>query len=88
MYPPSVVLTVITALPLLTAVTTPEVETDATDELDDDHATALFVAFDGLTVAESATVFPFSIVAEVLFKLTLVTAMFSVYVDHVPAAIS
>ena len=48
---PSVVLTVIVAVPTAMAVTTPEVETVATDVLLEVHVTDLSVAFDGLTVA-------------------------------------
>ena len=41
----------IVALPSATAVTTPEADTVATDELDDFHVTFLFFALLGLTVA-------------------------------------
>ena len=51
--PPSVVVTVIVAVPAFFAVTTPEVETAATVVLLDDQVTDLSDAFDGFTVAVS-----------------------------------
>ena len=70
---PSLVLTVIVALPAAFAVTTPEVETVATDVLLEDQVTVLFVAFEGDTVAVRVCVSPTLIDSDVLFKLTLVT---------------
>ena len=55
------------------AVTTPEVETVATDVLLEDHVTALLVAFDGETVAARVAVLPSSRLNEVLSNDTPVT---------------
>ena len=70
---PSVVFTVIVALPADLAVTTPELETVAIEVLFDDQVTDLSVAFDGVTVAVSVCVSPSVIVSVVLSRLTPVT---------------
>ena len=49
----------ITAVPSPTAVTTPEVETVATEVLPDDQVTDLLAASDGAMVAVSVKVSPF-----------------------------
>ena len=60
--PPSVVVTVIVAVPAAFAVTTPEDETAATEVLLEDQVTDLSVALDGVTVADSVWVSPTVIV--------------------------
>ena len=50
-FPPSLVFTVIIAVPAAFAVTTPEDDTVATDVLLDDQVTDLSVAFEGVIVA-------------------------------------
>ena len=55
---PSVVVTIIVAVPAFFAVTTPEEETVATVVLLEDQVTFLFVALEGVTVAVSAWVWP------------------------------
>ena len=70
---PSTVLTVIVAVPTLTAVTTPELDTVATDVLFDDHVTDLFVAYEGVTVAVRVLVSPSVSTRLVLSKETPVT---------------
>ena len=70
---PSTVLTVIVAVPALTAVTTPELDTVATDVLFDDHVTDLFDAFEGETVAVRVYVDPSVKVKDDLSKDTPVT---------------
>lgn len=52
-FPPSFVITVIVADPAALAVTTPELETVATEVLLEDQDTDLSVAFEGVTVAVS-----------------------------------
>ena len=74
-FPPSVVLTVIVALPSDLAMTTPEEDTSATDGALDDHVTDLSVALDGVTVAVNVWVSPSVIVKVVLLRLTPVTGM-------------
>jgi hypothetical protein len=64
---------VIIAVPAAFAVTTPDVDTVATDVLLDDQVTALFVALLGYTVGVSVCVSPTVTESDVLFKLTLVT---------------
>ena len=71
--PPSLVLTVIVAVPGDFAVTTPEEETAAIEVLFDDQVTDLSVAFEGLTVAVSVSESPSVIVRLVVFKLIPVT---------------
>ena len=70
---PSVVVTVIVAVPAALAVTTPLEDTVATVVLLDFHVTDLSVAFDGRTVAVKVCVSPTVIDNEVLFRLTPVT---------------
>ena len=70
--PPSTVVTVIVAVPALTAVTTPSA-TVATASLLDIHVTALLVALSGVTVAVRANISPSEMVADVLSRLTLST---------------
>ena len=71
--PPSVVVTVMVAVPGDTAVTTPLVFTFATASLSDFQETVLSSALSGVTVAVRFTVSPSFIVCEVLSKDTLVT---------------
>ena len=71
--PPSFVVTVMVAEPAAFAVTTPELETEATVELLEDQVTLLFVAFEGVTVATRDWVSPSFIVRDVMFRLTPVT---------------
>ena len=71
---PSTVFTVIVAVPVAFAVTTPEEETVATDVLLDDHVTFLFVAFDGETVAINVSESPTVSDKLLLFRPTPVTA--------------
>ncbi|MDR3601346.1 MAG: hypothetical protein P4L49_12840 [Desulfosporosinus sp.] len=70
---PSWVVTITTAVPAATAVTTPDVETVATDVLLVDQATFLLVALEGCTVATSGSVCPIPMVVVDLFKVTPVT---------------
>lgn len=78
--PPSCVVTVITADPADTPVTTP-FETVATEELLVDHETVLFVAFDGATVSVSVVVLPISTESVDLSSETPVTGtLLAVYV--------
>ena len=72
--PPSVVFTVMVAEPAALAVTVPSVETVATEVLLDDHVTALFVAFDGDTVAFKVLELPTVRLIEDLSRDTPVTA--------------
>ena len=51
LFVPSVAVALMVAVPAFTAVTTPDELTVATEGSDDDHDTALFVAFEGVTVA-------------------------------------
>ena len=73
---PSVVVTVMVAVPAAFAVTTPLEDTVATEVLLDDHVTDLSVAFDGNTVAVKVSVSPTVIDSDVLFRFTPVTAIF------------
>ena len=73
--PPSVVVTVIVAVPAFFAVTTPEEDTVATAVLFDDQVTDLSEAFDGFTVAVSAWVSPSVRASDVLSSVTPVTGM-------------
>jgi hypothetical protein len=73
---PSVVLTVIVAVPPLTPVTTPDELTVATAGLELVQVTALLVAVVGFTVAVKVTVDFTFIVAFVVLRDTEVTAMF------------
>ena len=50
-FPPSLVVTVIVAVPAALAVTDPDVDTVATDVLLEDQVTDLSVALEGVTVA-------------------------------------
>ena len=83
--PPSFVVTVIVAVPAALAVTTPDVETVATDVLLDDHVTDLSVAFNGDKVATNVCVSPTVRDIDDVFKLTPVTEIgFSVTImEHV-----
>ena len=71
--PPSAVVTVITAVPSDTAVTTPDDDTVATAVLLLTHVTLLYVAFDGEIVTDSVAVLPCSIESVVRLSDTLVT---------------
>ena len=73
--PPSVVVTVIVAVPVAFAVTTPEEDTVATEVLLEDHVTDLSVALDGVTVTDNVWVSPTAIVRLDWFRLTPVTAI-------------
>jgi hypothetical protein len=64
---------VIVADPAAFAVTTPDVDTVATDELLEDHVTDLSVALEGVTVAVSDWVSPTVMDNDVLSRLTPVT---------------
>jgi hypothetical protein len=68
--PPSSVVTVMTDIPTVIAVTVPFESTIATPVLELDQVTFLFVAFEGDTVAVRVSVPPINRVSEVLFKLT------------------
>ena len=71
---PSSVVTVILAVPVVTAVTSPFSSTVAASGLDDSQVTFLFVAFSGATVAVNCRVSPTWVsVALVLFSSTLST---------------
>ena len=70
---PSSVVTVIVAIPVLTAVIFPTLSTVTIVGFEDVHATTLFIAFVGFTVASKISVAPTIREAEVLFKLTEVT---------------
>ena len=71
--PPSLVVTVIVAVPAALAVTTPKDETVATEVLLDDQDTALFVALEGVMVADNVWISPTVMDNDVLSKLTPVT---------------
>jgi len=73
-FAPSVVVTVIVALPAALAVTSPSAETEATASELDDQVTLASVASAGLTVALSCSVAPTSMVVDGLLTLTPVTA--------------
>ena len=85
--PPSLVLTVIVAVPAAFAVTTPEEETVATDALLEDQVTDLSVAFEGVIVADKVWVSPTVMVIDVLFKLTPVTDTFAAVTVTVQVAV-
>ena len=72
-FAPSSVVQVMVAEPAALAVTTPEVETVATEVLLEDQVTALLVALEGETVAVRVAVLPSSRLNEVLSKETPVT---------------
>ena len=70
---------VMVAVPGYLQVTVPELLTVATEELRVDHVTDLFVAFEGLTVAERVKVYSLVFLTtdfEVLLRLTLCTLTF------------
>jgi len=71
---PSVVVTVIVAVPAETAVIRPDELTVATAVLEDVQVTALLVAFVGVTVAVKVSVAPTVSDVSVLFRVTPVTA--------------
>ena len=73
---PSLVVTVITAVPAFNPFTLPLLSTDATLALLLAHVTLLFVALLGAIVAVSFSLDPTFIVVLVLFKVTPVTAIF------------
>ncbi len=73
-FAPSSVVQVMVAEPTDLAVTTPEVETVATEVLLEDQVTALLVALEGETVAVRVAVLPSSRLNEVLSNDTPVTA--------------
>ena len=80
--PPSVVVTVIVAVPAFFAVTTPEVETAATVVLFDDQLTVLSVAVLGEIVAVNCSWEPSAKDSEVLFSVMPVTAVVTVTVQE------
>src|SRR5699024_3835772 len=69
----SLVVTVMSALPSLTAVTLPVLSTVATSASDDANVTVLSVAVGGAIVADNVSVAPTSRDVDVLFKETPVT---------------
>ena len=69
-FPPSLVFTVIVAVPAAFAVTTPEEDTVATEVLLEVQVTDLSVAFEGVIVAVNVWVSPSVIVRDVLSRLT------------------
>ena len=73
-FPPSFVVTVMVAVPSISAVTTPELDTVATAVLLDDQVTDLSAALEGVTVAVRVCVSPTVIDKDVLSRLTPVTA--------------
>ena len=73
-FPAYSVLTVIVAVPGLTAVTTPS-STVATELSLLLQATFLFVALSGVTVAVRVTIFPTTISQEVISKVTVATGI-------------
>ena len=73
-FPPSLVFTVMVAVPGPTAVTTPLASTVATLLSEEDHSTSRFVAFSGVTVAVSAAFSPGSRSSLSLSMVTPVTA--------------
>ena len=73
-FPPSFVVTVIVAVPVAFAVTTPVEETVMIEVLLEDQVIVLLVALEGITVAVSVFVSPTIIDNDALFKLTPVTA--------------
>lgn len=75
---PSLVLTVMFAVPGFFAVTTPFCETTATFLLEEPHLTSLKNASEGLTEAVRVIFLPMLIVAEVLLSLTPVTDLITV----------
>lgn len=81
----SVVVTVIIALPALTAVILPASSTVTTPVSDDAQFTVLSVASDGFTVASKVSEFPIVNTSDVLFKTTSVTAILFVLVGVVLA---
>ena len=85
--PPSVVVTVIVAVPAFFAVTTPSEDTVATVVLFDDQVTDLLEAFDGFTVAVSAWVSPSVKVSKVLSSITLVTRTIGAFTVPVQVAV-
>ena len=70
---PSTVLTVIVEVPAATPVTTPALETVATEVALEVQVTFLFVALEGLTVATNVTVLPTLTDAQFVSNVTLVT---------------
>jgi len=70
---PSFVVTVMVAVPTLTAVTVPVEDTLATEVLLEDQVTVLSEAFSGVTVGVKVSDSPILSDREVLFKLTPVT---------------
>ena len=76
-FDPSVVVTVIVAVPAAFAVTTPLEDTVATVVLLEVHVTDLSVAFEGSTVAVKVSVSPTVMDRELLFRLTPVTDTFA-----------
>ena len=72
-FPPSSVVTVITASPAFTAVTLPAPSTVATSVLSELHFTFLLSALSGLTVAVSVSVSPSVNVSSALSRVTSVT---------------
>ena len=74
-------LPVMVAVPAALAVTLPLLLTVATFVFEDFHVTALFVAFDGVTVAFRVRVSAGFKVALVLFNVSFVTILFATIVN-------
>jgi hypothetical protein len=85
---PSSLVTVITALPVDTALTKPIEDTEATAALPLLHVTFLFVALEGDTAAVKVSVLPMVIVVNVLFKDTPVTATLLVPLETLTAQVA
>ena len=83
---PSAVFTIIVAVPAAFPVTTP-FDTVATFVFVLLHVTFLFVALLGVTVAVRVSLFPTSIVVDVLFRFTPVTATIGVFTVTVQLAV-
>ena len=84
---PSDVVTVIDAVPAALAVTTPLLETFATDVLLDDHETLVFVALEGETVAVRVPELPATRLIVDRFKETPVTEIVAAVTETVQVAV-
>ena len=84
---PSDVVTVTDAVPAALAVTTPLLETAATDVLLDDHETLVFVALEGETVAVRVPELPATRLIVDRFKETPVTEIVAAVTETVQVAV-
>ena len=84
---PSDVVTVTDAVPAALAVTTPLLETVATDVLLDDHETLVFVALEGETVAVRVPELPATRLIVDRFKETPVTEIVAAVTETVQVAV-